>query len=224
MYNLLIADDEQLERDAIAFLIKKRNLPFKVFKAKNGKEAINIFKEKKVDFVILDIKMPLLNGLEVGVKIRELNKKTPIVYLTAWSTFDFAKSAISIGAKEYLVKPLNKDDLYSVLETFIDQKKEESSASNEKLKTVINQFSRSFFSSMKHGLIKPEILSNYFDLKENEAFEGISLIASECNLDSLKTFFEHKDFRNSRFYYFPTVDRTTIIAFLKKALFVTISD
>jgi len=220
MYNLLIADDEQLERDAIEFLIKKRNLPFNVLKAKNGKEALNIFKSNSIDFVILDIKMPLINGIEAGSKIRELDKKIPIVYLTAWSSFDFAKSAIAIGALEYLVKPINKIELYKLLDRFVEQKQEEKLAKNEELKTVINQFSRSFFASMKHGLIKNEILKNYFNIKDNIFFEGVSLVVSEVNIDNLKFFFEQKEFKNCSFYYFPTTDRTTIIVFPKnKAAF-----
>jgi two-component system response regulator YesN len=213
MYNLLVADDEQLERDAIAFLIKKRNLPFNVFKAKNGKEAITLFKENTIDFVILDIKMPLIDGIEAGTKIREINHKIPIVYLTAWSSFDFAKSAISIGAIEYLVKPLNKGELYKVLDSFIEQKEKENSEKNEELKTVINQFSRSFFASMKHNLVQPDILRKYFNIKENSFYEGVALVVSEVEINNLKKFFGQKDFLNCRFYYFPTADRTTIIAF-----------
>ncbi len=213
MYNLLVADDEQLERDAIAFLINKKNLPFTVFKAKNGKEAINLFKENNIDFVILDIKMPLIDGIEAGTKIREINNKIPIVYLTAWSSFDFAKSAISIGAVEYLVKPLKKTELYNVLDSFIEQKEKESSDKNEELQTVINQFSRSFFASMKHNLVQKDILRKYFNIKENTFYEGVALVVSEVKINNLKKFFGQKDFLNCRFYYFPTVDRTTIIAF-----------
>lgn len=213
MYNLLIADDEQIERDAIEFLIKKKNLPFNVIKAKNGKEAINIFENKEIDFVILDIKMPLVDGIEAGKNIRELNINIPIVYLTAWSTFDFAKSAIKIGALEYLVKPINKDDLYKLLSKFIEQKLFEKKTKNEELKTVINQFSRSFFASMKHGLINEDILKEYFNIKDSSYFEGVCLIVSEVNIDNLKNFFEQKGFFSSRFYYFPTSDRTTIIVF-----------
>ncbi|MDC7237299.1 MAG: response regulator [Sphaerochaetaceae bacterium] len=221
MFNLLVADDEQLERDAIAFLIRKKNLPFNVIKAKNGKEAISLFKENTVDFVILDIKMPLIDGIEAGTKIREINNKIPIVYLTAWSSFDFAKSAISIGAIEYLVKPLNKTELYKVLDSFIEQKEKETSDKNEELKTVINQFSRSFFASMKHNLVQTDILRKYFNINENSFYEGVALVVSEVKTNNLKKFFGQKEFLNCRFYYFPTADRTTIIAFPrnKKAFF-----
>ncbi len=215
MYNLLIADDEQLERDAIEFLINKKELPFNVLKAKNGKEALQIYNQESVDFIILDIKMPLINGIEVGNIIRENDRVTPIVYLTAWSNFDYAKSAISIGVLEYLVKPINKKELYKVLEDFIEKKEIETSTKNEEFKTVINQFSRSFFASMKHGLIDSKVLKKYFNLKVDTFFEGVSLIVSEVNIDRLKHFFTQKEFINSRFYYFPTTDRTTIIVFPK---------
>ncbi|MGD1822008.1 MAG: response regulator transcription factor [Pleomorphochaeta sp.] len=215
MYNLLIADDEQLERDAIEFLIKKRKLPFNVIKARNGKEALNIFKKNKIDFLILDIKMPLIDGIEVGKEIRNINNKIPIVYLTAWSTFDFAKSAISIRALDYLVKPINKKELYRVLENYIEKQNIEKSMKNEELKTVVNQFSRSFFAYMKHGLIDEKILLNYFNLNKDKYFEGVSIIVNEVNIHNLKTFFEQKEFINNRFYYFPSIDRSTIIVFFK---------
>ncbi len=215
MYNLLIADDEQLEREAIAFLVKKRKLPFNVIKAKNGKEAINEFNKNKIDFIILDIKMPVINGIDAGKKIREINDTVPIVYLTAWSNFNFAKSAISIRALEYLVKPINKNELYKVLEKFIEKNKLEQAKKNEEIKTVVNQFSKSFFASLKHGLVETEILKKYFNIKENNYFEGICLIVSEVKIEKLKTFFEQKDFYSNHFYYFLASDRTTIIVFLK---------
>ena len=84
---------------------------------------------------------------------------------------------------------------------------------NEELKTVVNQFSRSFFASMKHGLINEDILNEYFNIRDSSYFEGVCLIVSEVNINNLKNFFEQKGFFSSRFYYFPTSDRTTIIVF-----------
>lgn len=215
MYNLLIADDEQLERDAIEYLIQQRKLPFKVYKAKNGKEALYLFNNTKFDFIILDIKMPLINGIEVGKTIREKNKTIPIVYLTAWSSFDFAKSAISIRALDYLVKPINKKELYRVLENFIEKKALDKKNKSEEIKTVINQFSRSFFASLKHGLIDDDNLKQYFNIENTQYFEGVALVVSETNINELKNFFEQDVFFSNKFYYFPSKDRSTIIVILK---------
>src|SRR5690554_7690125 len=106
VYTLLIADDEPLECAAIELLVKRANLPLRVIKARNGKEAVDLAKRHKPEIVFLDIQMPGMDGIEAGSLIREENSECQIVYLTAWSTFDFAQAAIRIGVAEYLVKPV----------------------------------------------------------------------------------------------------------------------
>ena len=63
--------------------------------------------------------MPGMDGLEVAKKIRATNDKVAIAFLTAWGSFEYAKIAISLGAIEYLVKPIDDNDVLKVLDTCV---------------------------------------------------------------------------------------------------------
>jgi len=170
MYKLLIVDDERLERDAIELLIKKKKLPFLTFQAQNGKQALEIYKTKEIDFIPMDIKMPGINGIEAGNQIMKINSKALIVYLTAWSSFDFAKKAITLGAKDYLVKPISEEELYETFDHLIQiikERKTEDEKQKSKIRSMLNQFSKSFFISLKHGTIPEETLKTYFNIDGN---------------------------------------------------------
>ncbi len=116
MYKLLIADDEQLERQALRFIIEK-NLPDiqVIGETGDGVSAIHISESEKPDIVLMDIRMPGTNGLEAAKSIRELVPDAVIIMLTAMEEFAYAKEALSIGASEYLLKPVRPDDLVRVL-------------------------------------------------------------------------------------------------------------
>ena len=72
MITILIADDEKLERNGIKFLLKREGVECKILEAENGKTALGILLEQKVDILFSDIKMPYMNGLELTEKAREL--------------------------------------------------------------------------------------------------------------------------------------------------------
>ncbi|GFP76830.1 response regulator [Clostridium fungisolvens] len=101
---LLIVEDEIRIRFLLRDYFLKEN--FKIFEAKNGKEALNIYSEEKIDLVILDIMMPELNGFEVCKKIREVST-TPIIMLTARSEEDDKLLGYELGADDYVTKPFS---------------------------------------------------------------------------------------------------------------------
>jgi len=116
MYKLLIADDEQLERQALRFIIEK-NLPDieVIGETGDGVSAIHISESEKPDIVLMDIRMPGINGLEAAKSIRKLLPSTVIIMLTAMEEFCYAKEALTLGATEYLLKPVRPDHLVLVL-------------------------------------------------------------------------------------------------------------
>ena len=214
MYKLLIVDDEKIERDAIELIIKKKHLPFLTFQAQNGKQAINIYKTQTIDFILMDIKMPGINGIEAGKKIMEINKKALIVYLTAWSSFDFAKEAISIGAKEYLVKPISEESLYEVLNRLIHIIKEreiDDENQKSKIRLMLNQFSKSFFISLKHGTVPIETLKTYFNVEQLNT-QAVALVFNNKNQTHLANFLHKKDC-GTKLYYFERPETVNLIAF-----------
>jgi two-component system, response regulator YesN len=111
MFNLLIADDEELERRTIKKIITTFFADtFNVYEAKNGREAIEIGYRIKPDIIITDIKMPGINGLEAIKELRKNLKDTYFIILSAYDYFSYAKEAIENDVKEYILKPLKKDE------------------------------------------------------------------------------------------------------------------
>ena len=113
---ILIADDETLERNALEFHISSLFPDSVCVKVANGREAVEAFSRGGFDVALLDIQMPGMGGLEAAERIREISPGTLVVFLTAWSRFDFAQQAIRIGAFDYLVKPADRATLKALLE------------------------------------------------------------------------------------------------------------
>lgn len=105
---ILIVDDEKEIRDLIEIYLK--NEGYEVEKAGTGLEAVKLVEEKKIDLIILDIMMPVVNGIDACIKIREQHN-TPIIMLSA-KVEDIDKIlGLSVGADDYLTKPFNPLEL-----------------------------------------------------------------------------------------------------------------
>ncbi len=111
--NLLYVEDDEETIDNIDFFLKRHFN--EIIIAQDGEEAFNYFKEKKPDIIILDINIPKLNGLKLASKIREINKKVPIIFLTAFSDKDNLLQAINLHACSYLIKPFKIDELINAI-------------------------------------------------------------------------------------------------------------
>ena len=119
---LLVAEDELIERKVLCKTLQKYlgDLIF-LYEAKNGREAFEIFERESPQVAILDIEMPGMTGLEVARKIRETGKPCEILFLTGFDKFAYAKQAITVRARDYLLKPYNEQELVFAVEDAIRQ-------------------------------------------------------------------------------------------------------
>ncbi|WP_459210641.1 response regulator transcription factor [Aquimarina rhabdastrellae] len=113
---VMIADDHLIVIDGIRSLLKHNTNIQIVGEATNGKDALQVIQEKEVDIAILDINMPMLNGVEVTQKINELKLDTKVLFLTMEDTPEFITQSIDIGAAGYIVKNRGKEELETALE------------------------------------------------------------------------------------------------------------
>lgn len=104
----LVVDDEKEIRDLIGIYLS--NDGYSVIKAANGLEALNVLKNENVDLIILDIMMPIMDGLEACMKIRE-DKNMPIIMLSAKSEDMDKIMGLTTGADDYVSKPFNPLEL-----------------------------------------------------------------------------------------------------------------
>ncbi len=104
MFNILVCDDE---RDIVSALqIYLESDGYKVFKAYNGKEAIDILGENEIHLMLMDIMMPIMDGITAMVKIRE-QSNVPVILLTAKSEDTDKILGLNVGADDYITKPFN---------------------------------------------------------------------------------------------------------------------
>ncbi|MFU1795191.1 AraC family transcriptional regulator [Paenibacillus azoreducens] len=140
MYRLLIADDEALEREGIEWIVN-RMMPgtFEIFHAENGRMAIQKAAELHPHIVMMDVRMPGIQGLEALKEIKARNPDVKMILITAYEYFEYAKQAIALGVQEYLVKPAKREQIAAVLRRLLDEIKEDRRKRNEQL-AVRDQF------------------------------------------------------------------------------------
>lgn len=115
-FKILIAEDEEINFLYIDILIKKEYPNMQVLHAKNGEEAVEFFKKNRgINLIVMDIKMPKMNGYEATDEIKKINQDIPVFALTAYSTEEDRKQAMKFGFQEFLTKPLNKKKLLSII-------------------------------------------------------------------------------------------------------------
>ncbi|MFK5856531.1 MAG: PAS domain S-box protein, partial [Bacteroidota bacterium] len=114
---ILIAEDEFASKKLLELLLQ--DISRKTFIAKNGEEAVEVFKNNPdIDLVIMDIGMPIMNGYDATRQIRKLSKDVIIIAHTALTLSNEDKKAIEAGCNEIIRKPLNRDELLSVIYKF----------------------------------------------------------------------------------------------------------
>ena len=115
--NVLIVEDEPNGREALVsrfrHVLRQEGV---VESAENGNMAIRKALDMKPDLIMMDIVMPVMNGLEAAAVIHEHLPDTSIVFLTAYDSFDYAVSALRAGSRDYLLKPVSEHDLRQLLE------------------------------------------------------------------------------------------------------------
>mgnify|MGYP001121474243 CR=1 FL=1 len=116
MVRILVADDERQEREALQFIAGQvSDLETEVILASNGREAVDLARRMHPDIAFLDIKMPILSGIEAARQIRRADPDIRIVFLTAFDHFDYAQEAIRLRADDFIIKPADNDRIVEVI-------------------------------------------------------------------------------------------------------------
>lgn len=171
---ILIIDDELSPRESLRMVLKDRYI---VFTAGGGVEGLNFISQNPVDLVILDIKMPEMDGITVLQEIKKRRPDIEVILLTAHATIESAKNAVRLGALDYLTKPFDMDEVVNVVERGLEKRRanEMMRLEREKLldRTVyleeqINK-ARENFLMCYEGTVKALILT--IDAKDHYTFD-----------------------------------------------------
>jgi len=128
---ILCVEDCEDARHFLAIYLRRRGAT--VIEAENGLQGLQLFKQQQLDIIITDIRMPVMNGLEMSQNIRNIDAEIPIVFLSAHSDTELLQEAIALSAMEYIIKPVDADKLASAL--FVVQNKINKQKKNEQTLT-----------------------------------------------------------------------------------------
>lgn len=105
MQKILIVDDEAFAREAIKESISWESYQMELICASSGKEALQILQQTNIDVMLIDIKMPQMNGLELLTEVQKTGLDVEVIILSSYNTFDLVRQAMKLGTCDYLFKP-----------------------------------------------------------------------------------------------------------------------
>ena len=112
MLKVVVVEDEELVRKGIVLTVDWAGAGCAVVgEAANGEEGLEVIRRYRPDLIVTDIRMPKLDGIEMLRRLREEGNRAHVVFLTAYSDFSYAQSALKLGAADYLLKPFHDGEL-----------------------------------------------------------------------------------------------------------------
>lgn len=120
--SILVVDDELLIRDLLYDFFNEQGWNISI--AENGEKALEILNSKNIDLVLTDLKMPVMDGLDLTSQVKESYPEIPVVIMTGYPSVDSAVSALRKKVTDYIIKPFNIKQLYKTIEENIKDKKD----------------------------------------------------------------------------------------------------
>lgn len=162
MYSLLIVEDEGWMREVLvkADYWKLCGIT-RIYEAGNGEDAFSILQSEKVDFLLCDIRMPILDGLQLLSRIQTSHPETTKVMLTGFDDFDYVRTAMRLDANDYLLKPVNDDEM---LQLFLRLARQKNERQAERHRRVAEE---SKWNQDRHRL-REQFLANWFSGRKTD--------------------------------------------------------
>lgn len=127
---ILVVDDEPGALESFRMILEIKD--FEVSTFSNGNEALSQAEKTAFDIAFIDLKMPIIDGLEVLKKLKVISPATEAIIVTAYATEESQANAITFGAMEYLRKPFLMEEIFSLCDRALRKKREKASGSNKK--------------------------------------------------------------------------------------------
>lgn len=157
LFRFLIVDDEKIVVDSISYIIKNNFKDVVYDTARSGREAIEKADLFRPDIVLMDIRMPGINGIDAIKEIKLKLPETLFVVISAYEQFEFAKEALTLGVIDYILKPMNKNILMETIKKSLSilikerEKKSKEIATIEKYETTLPLIEQNLLYSIMIG-------------------------------------------------------------------------
>ena len=121
MIQILIVDDEKIERNGIKFLLKQLHMEAEIREAVNGMKALEALEESPADILLTDIKMPFMDGLELAENVMKKYPQTKMVIFSGYGEFEYARKAMKSGVDSYILKPVDPEEFRNTMEKVLQE-------------------------------------------------------------------------------------------------------
>ena len=138
MYQILVVDDERIERNGIKMLLRHMQLPCEIAEAANGRDALEYLKEHTADILLTDVKMPFMDGIQLieECKKENINEDMKCIIFSGCSEFDYARKAVRLGVSDYILKPVDPSEFKETITRVIQELEAERAEKNMKKKSM----------------------------------------------------------------------------------------
>ncbi len=175
MYKIIIADDEPKIRRGLKNL-KWDTLNIEVVgEASNGEDALNLVKTHQPDIALIDINMPIMNGLELIQAINDIGGSCMVIIISGYDEFEYAREAIKQGVYEYILKPVDRKKLFKIIESAIETLDNKSKQdrliqwANKQVEQESDQVVKQYFKKWIAGTF------NDYEIDQNQEILGLNL-------------------------------------------------
>lgn len=167
---ILVVDDELGPREALRLILQDH---YEISTAQNGHQALDYLSKNEFDLVILDIRMPDVNGIDLLAEVKKKVPETEVVMITAYASVDTAASALRLGALDYLIKPFDRKAVMEVVEKGLSRRAESRKIRSrlDELqlanKTLRREIEKAFVNIQRHYLETVRSLVAAIDAKDS---------------------------------------------------------
>ena len=178
MIKVLLVDDDQFIRQGLKHFVDWEKYGYQILaEAENGMDAIHILEETDIDLVFVDIKMPGMTGMElISYVQKNLSRQIRFVILTGYAEFQYARKALQLNVLDYMLKPVQKEELIHVLTKINQDYQQEQQERKQKYdfhiaKLLLGKFSSEDLKQVKKYLVNSKLekyVSIEFDRNQKE--------------------------------------------------------
>lgn len=188
MINMLIVDDDTFECTCIKSCIDWELIGVQIVgEAVNGSQGLNKVIELNPDIVLTDVKMPVMDGIEMSKKIRNIAPDVKIIFLSSYDDFEYAKQAINLKASAYITKPFNEVELLKIVKIAADEITEK--ALEKKINNNLNNNYKISLSLARQTIVHQILTGTRVDIEEVENM-GLGWMYNSSHLCLLLSMFE----------------------------------